>query len=185
MKRYVKEYFSVDDKDGFKILLRVLYRIKDRTSDRRFYDLRMAYGPLSEIPTKNRRIIVKYFEIFLESTDRKSFILKAIKEYPHLKRETFKRYYDYYEKHVIGKTPNYSGTKYKKKEPIVPELILKKPKKQKYLLHEKLEPSRLKVLDLKDMFRYGYILDRDFLMKHGFKDMEVNWLIDEGWPING
>ena len=45
-------------------------------------------------------------------------------------------------------------------------------------LHHKVKPDHLKLLRLYDLRRLGYDVTRDLLIRHGFTDFEVNWIID-------
>lgn len=179
MRKYIREYFSVEDKKGF-ILLLSWHHVKKRTADRRYYDLYKAYGPMKDIPVKQRRIMFKYMDVFFSSSDRESFILKASKQFPKIKEQSLKRYYGYFTKYLLGRRLNYSGTQGWSQKKNAKRV---KPKREKYMPIEKERPPHLKLVSLKDMVDYDYVLTRELLKKYGFRELEVNWLIDEGWQI--
>jgi hypothetical protein len=50
----------------------------------------------------------------------------------------------------------------------------------KYAGQDKINPHPLKLIMIKDMIRLKMKIDRNYLLKHGFSNLEINWLVDEG-----
>lgn len=171
MHKYIKEYFGTDDVDEFTASLSP--DVKRETAERRYYDLQKAFGPVKDIKRKVRLIIKKYLWIYDMSVDKQSFIEQARKIYPFVQEKSFKRYYCYYVKYVKDKVPVYG--------PIA--VTKKKRKGNHYPATEKMVPNKMKMIDIEDMTRLGCKTSRDVLLRYGFKDKEINWLIDEGWDI--
>jgi len=66
------------------------------------------------------------------------------------------------------------------------EVFIKEPKHEvfesaKYLRDEMIQPSCLKMLELKDMKKFGYKITRPFLSRYGFNNDEINWLDEKGY----
>jgi len=60
-----------------------------------------------------------------------------------------------------------------------------KPKKifHSYLPEEKEEVPKFKMLEFDDMLRFKLKLTRSMLRKYGFKNLQINWLKDQGYEI--
>jgi len=96
-----------------------------------------------------KNMMMKYLKEYNVTTNKQEFVELVLKNYSNIKRKTAdRRYYDY--------------QKYKKEN--------------KYNNDEKIEPNMLNKLLLKDAKKYGKLITRNFLLKHGFKPFEINWL---------
>lgn len=55
---------------------------------------------------------------------------------------------------------------------------------QEFPKDELMVPSAIKLLELKDMKRMNYKIDRAFLLKYGFYNYEINYLLQNGYIEN-
>lgn len=96
---------------------------------------------------------MKYINEYNKSQNIKDFVKLLVKN--GVKETTAKRrYYDYRQK--FGKKENYEST-------------------------SKIKPNYLKLIEINDIKRLQKNITREFLLKHGFNNYEINWLIDEGY----
>lgn len=97
---------------------------------------------------------MKYKNEYNNTLNKNEFVEMVLENYPNIKEATAKRrYYDM--KKLYGVQ---SG---------------------RYTLNEKTKPRSLKILELKDMKRLNKKITKEYLIKYGFNDMEINWLEDE------
>ena len=107
------------------------------------------------------KLTSRYINEFNSVSSKKEFITLLLKKYPKLKKETaIRRYYDC--------------------KKIVLQNISVKPLIWKYSMKEKEKPHPLKLIMIKDMIRFNMKINREYLQQHGFNNMEINWLVDEG-----
>jgi len=108
---------------------------------------------------KTNKYLVEYNSI----QTKNQFIDLLLKKYPNIKKSTAERRYYELKKAVKEKTT----------------IVITKPI-WKYNHQEKEMPHALKIITAKDMVRLGIKYDRKYLQSHGFNDLEINWLVDDG-----
>lgn len=96
---------------------------------------------------------MKYKQEYLETLNRGKFIKLVLKRYPKIKRVTAERRWRDVVKYV--NVPKYDDS-------------IKK------------EPSFQKMIEFRDMKKFKQSLTRENLRKYGFKEVEINWLEDNG-----
>jgi hypothetical protein len=95
--------------------------------------------------------------------NKKSFINFLLKK--RYKADTAKRYY-------------YFVHNYKQPQTVI------EPVFEEFSREEVQKPHILKLLTYKDLIRYYKEVDRKLLLKHGFTNLEINWLILNSYPVS-
>lgn len=98
---------------------------------------------------------MKYEDEYINTSSKSQFVVLLLNKYNIKKSTAERRFYDLRKK--FGKQKEY-----------------------KYLMNEKKEPDKLKMMTFNDMKRFKFKITKEFLKKHGFNIMEINWLEDEG-----
>jgi hypothetical protein len=52
---------------------------------------------------------------------------------------------------------------------------------KKYLSDDKKKPNTFKMLEFGDIIKYDKPKTREYLLRYGFTEYEINWLEDEGY----
>jgi len=103
--------------------------------------------------------MTKYEKFFHKGITKKEFIQNVLKEFPTYNPSSIRRrYYDVNKKHSPAEITNRSTPIY------FPENELKEP----------ISLQKMLIIDAK---RMKYKITKEFLLKHGFKQYEINWLI--------
>ena len=113
--------------------------------------------------TKVKKLATKYINEYNTVSSKSEFINLIRRKYPKLKKATaIRRYYDC--------------------KKILENIDIVKPKKPGWIynMHDKEKPHTLKLIMINDMIRFKIKIDRKYLQQHGFNDLEINWLVDEG-----
>lgn len=99
---------------------------------------------------------MKYEKEYLNTRTKKEFVSLVIRRYKKIKKTTaIRRFYDMKKKFGV--------------------------QNPKYELYEKERPNILKMIQIDDMKRLNFAINRITLKKYGFSELEINWLEDEGW----
>lgn len=110
---------------------------------------------------------MKYQAEFNISKSKSEFINILIRKY-HTKASTAeRRYYDYRKK----------LSPLKKENSVRPVTTTVVPHNINIVEGDVAQPEMIKMLMLKDMIRLNMKITREFLLKHGFKPNEINWLL--------
>lgn len=163
-------------------------KIVKKTILNHYYLNKKKFGP-------QEKIIITYplkyqVEYLYTNGDLDYFVSECKKRYPKTTISTIKRsFYRFRERdwtippQSLKHTKTKKITEQKKSVPKLyklekkqPELIVEEEDDNLIPINEVVEPSPLKLLELKDMQRLGYYITETFLRKHGFTKYEINWL---------
>jgi len=92
--------------------------------------------------------------------NRLKFIKEILKEKPHLKKNSAQRYFNRMQEDRSIK---------KKLRPII---------RKEFHKDFKIQPSYIKLMEFDDMQKMGYKPTPNMLVKYGYKQFEINWLIE-------
>ena len=202
--KYEEEYKkSKDIKEFIKLCTRKTRKyvgVSEATFKRRYYDLRKHFNEqykktikktfhIKERKEINKTIEIDYDKIFSYSKNYKDFAQRVVNIKPDMNIKSAQRRYYEVKKRTKFKQPElnkiinvYNNVNDEKLYTPPDEIKVNKEEKEtNYLSSEKIKPSYMKMMQLNDMLNMydKNRVNRDFLRKYGFNDMEINWLEDE------
>jgi len=137
---------------------------------------------------------MKYEEEYKKAKNIKEFLSLTIGKYPEIKTSSLRRrYYDLNAfftgvvKKKFSTVKQYNAVEGNLKKEILKKQygeVKEKPTRKENIAMLNLpmdKPDRLKMIALGDMKRMGSILSDDFLKRHGFTMLEINWLTMNGF----